>query len=255
VKVPEPAHHVAASYLATVDQEAPGLIEGLYLVGSVALDDFHPRTSDIDFVAVTDRPLDLAAVEALRRVHAQMAKRHPKPLFNGPYVTWEELAADPRHADPGAHVRGKGVVKTGVRAERHPVTWHTLARYGITLRGPHPCDIDIWTNRTGLAASMRQNLDEYWRPWHARSSRLLTRPGLATLTKWGPEWGVLGVSRLHYTLATGEITSKDGAGVYARTTFRDRWQKIIDECLRTAGPTGEHTWTVRRSASGAGTLR
>jgi Domain of unknown function (DUF4111) len=48
----------------------------------------------------------------------------------------------------------------------------------------------------------------------------------------GPVWGVLGVSRLHYTLATGAITSKDGAGCYARRTFDERWWRIIDECLR-----------------------
>jgi hypothetical protein len=41
-----------------------------------------------------------------------------------------------------------------------------------------------------------------------------------------------GAARLHYTLATGKITSKEGAGVYARETFPDRWHPIIDECLR-----------------------
>jgi hypothetical protein len=43
---------------------------------------------------------------------------------------------------------------------------------------------------------------------------------------------VLGVCRLHYTLATGRITSKEGAGVYALATFPPRWQRIIHECLR-----------------------
>jgi hypothetical protein len=41
-----------------------------------------------------------------------------------------------------------------------------------------------------------------------------------------------GVSRMHYTLATGAITSKHGAGLYARETFEPRWRRIIDECLR-----------------------
>ncbi len=52
------------------------------------------------------------------------------------------------------------------------------------------------------------------------------------MISWGPAWGVLGVSRLHYTLATGAIASKCGAGEYAREAFDPRWRHIIDECLR-----------------------
>jgi hypothetical protein len=45
-------------------------------------------------------------------------------------------------------------------------------------------------------------------------------------------WIVLGVSRLHYTLATGEICSKEAAGLYARQTFLERWHRVVDESLR-----------------------
>lgn len=47
---------VVDTYLRVVDEEAPGLVEGLYLVGSVALGEFRPHTSDVDFVAVTAEP-------------------------------------------------------------------------------------------------------------------------------------------------------------------------------------------------------
>ena len=41
------------TYLEIVDSCAPGLVEGLYVVGSYALGDRHEATSDIDIVAVT----------------------------------------------------------------------------------------------------------------------------------------------------------------------------------------------------------
>ncbi len=47
-----------------------------------------------------------------------------------------------------------------------------------------------------------------------------------------PMWGVLGISRLHYTLATGRIASKAAAGEYALKTFDPRWERIVAECLR-----------------------
>jgi hypothetical protein len=40
------------------------------------------------------------------------------------------------------------------------------------------------------------------------------------------------VTRLHYTLATEQITSKEGAGVYALDAFPDRWHHVVNECLR-----------------------
>ena len=45
---------VVNAYLRSIDEEAPGLIEGLYLTGSVALGEFRASTSDIDFLAVRD---------------------------------------------------------------------------------------------------------------------------------------------------------------------------------------------------------
>lgn len=46
-----------ATYLEVADRLEPGLVEGLYLQGSIALGDYRPGVSDIDFVAVTSRPL------------------------------------------------------------------------------------------------------------------------------------------------------------------------------------------------------
>ena len=43
------------TWLACHDRVAPGLIEGLYIVGSIALDDWRPG-SDIDLVAFTADP-------------------------------------------------------------------------------------------------------------------------------------------------------------------------------------------------------
>jgi hypothetical protein len=45
--------HITTAFLQVLDEEAPGLVTGLYLTGSVDLADFQPGASDIDFVAVT----------------------------------------------------------------------------------------------------------------------------------------------------------------------------------------------------------
>jgi hypothetical protein len=231
VAVPSVVQTVVDDYLGLVDARAPGLVRGLYLVGSVALDDFRPHASDIDFVAVADDPLSLDDIDTLREVHAALAARHRRPYFDGGYVTWRDLSGDPALARPGADAH-EGRLNPRPAGRCDPVAWHTLARHGVTMSGPRREDVTVWTDRAALSAWTRRNLDDYWRPWLRRSSRLWSWHGMACVHDWGPAWGVLGVSRLHYTLATGAITSKHGAGVYARDTFEPRWRRIVDECLR-----------------------
>jgi aminoglycoside adenylyltransferase-like protein len=107
-----------------------------------------------------------------------------------------------------------------------------VARHGVVCRGPAPADVDIWADPHTLAAWTLGNLDSYWRRLLDRASRLPSRWGLATLTPYTAVWVVTGVSRLHHTLATGEITSKEGARRYALEAFPERWQRVVRESLR-----------------------
>lgn len=226
--LPVAVSDAVGAYLLAVDAVDPDLVEGFYVIGSAALGDFRPGASDIDFVAVTAVPPTDKQVTALGRIHGRLPRR---PLLDGIYTTWLDLACDPGQAWPGPHAYGR---RFHPRCEhgRHPITWHSLTRHGAVIRGPKPAQIDIATDPAELTDWTRGNLDGYWRRWWQRSSRPLTPAGLACLTSWGPMWCVLGVSRLHYTLATGKIISKVAAGEYARATFKPRWHRIIDECLR-----------------------
>ena len=233
---------VTRTYLTEVDAMAPGLVEGLYLTGSAALGDFKTgspvtrwgpsgaSSSDIDFVAVTSQRVDDSLRATLAARHDALRRRHRRPFFNGIYVTWDDLRRDPARlsAYPAAH-GGRFTEETGPPT---PVLWHELADHGRSVRGPQVTSVGIWTDQDALRAWCRENLAGYWRRWLDRSSRLVDPRGLSALTHFGPAWGVLGVSRIDYTVSTGAITSKTGAGRHARMTFGPRWHRIVDECLR-----------------------
>ena len=220
---------VVAAYLEEVDREVPGLVEGFYLTGSVALGEFRARTSDVDFVAVTGPPLGTTALDALARAHARLRTRLPHPHLDGMYATWVDLAQDPAlrrgpHSHEGrfhAHARGPG----------DPVTWHVVAKHGVAFRGPAPAEVPIWTNAAVLAAWIQNNLDTYWRRLLHCAARPVDPWFVASHMAYGAVWIVLGTSRLHFTLATGDVCSKEAAGEYALRTFGDRWHRVVRESL------------------------
>lgn len=84
-----------SAYLHLADEKLPGRISGLYLVGSVALNDYRPGQSDIDFVAVSDTALLPSELDKLRQLHSELRRTMPRPTLDGVYVTWLDLQAAP----------------------------------------------------------------------------------------------------------------------------------------------------------------
>lgn len=251
-EIPEEVRRSTTLFLSTVDRAAPGLVTGFYLVGSVCFGDFHARgagrgrlstASDIDFVAVTDRRPDPVEISALAQAHATTVARFPKPHFDGSVLTWSDLAAGPDDCPDVPCAQESRFTEAG-RDGINPVTFCELARHGIALRGPEPSDVDVWADQDALRAFTVDNLSSYWRPWwekNRRTSALSLALGMSPLF---PVWAVLGVSRLHHLVATGELTSKTGAGRYAARQFDPRWQRIIAESLslRTGGAEGRRSY-------------
>ena len=197
----------AERFLMAVDAELPGLVTGLHVVGSAALDDFVPGRCDLDFVAVTGWRPDADALDRLADMHAAMASTDGAVL-DGTYVA----AAD---------WPGPGVEAPAVRAGRfearsryrdRPVDSLALAEHALTLRGPPPG----WWDVPGVDG------------WAAEALRSL-RPSAdaAEVDEF-----VLHACRLHYMLALRRIASKSEAGLYGLISFKERWRRIVDEALR-----------------------
>ena len=107
-----------------------------------------------------------------------------------------------------------------------------MARHGIPCRGPAPVDLRIWADPAALASWTLNNFDTYWRPLLRRARRVSDPWSITSFTSYGAVWVVLGVCRLHYTLATGQIGSKEAAGQYGIRTFPERWHLALNESLR-----------------------
>ncbi len=252
--LPAPAARVVRRYLDSLDRAVPGLLDGFYLVGSLALGAFRPGRSDIDFVATCSRapsPAELASLKTVHRrsyaeglVNAGASMSWPL-VCNGVFVRRAALALPPSEVVAlASQVSGRFTLAHGF--DCNPITWWTLANGGVTLRGPAAEDLGVHLDHEEMRRFTASNLVSYWQPW----ARAVAGRGPGS---WAPRlrqlhsrrlaaWGVLGTSRMHATISTGEVIAKERAGEYALETFGARWQPIIDEALS--------YWRDERSSSG-----
>lgn len=222
---PDQVRTLTSLHLDLADEVAPGLVEGLYLHGSLGFGEWYDGRSDVDFVAVTAARPDAATTARLRAVHERVGETFPRPSYDGLYVTWADLARPPADC-PDVPCTLAGEWRVG-RVDLNPVTWHELAWHGVHVRGPALDEVELWTDTEALRAYSAANLRDYW----AERVRLLRQHPDEAARPDIVEWFVLGVPRLHHAIVTGRLTSKDGAGHHAVATFGERWRPVVAEAL------------------------
>jgi hypothetical protein len=218
------------TYLEIVDSAAPGLVEGLYVVGSYALDDWQPGRSDIDIVAVMAEPATDEDFGALRTAHALLAERQPHPHIDGPYLAWGDLIAAPATGLHRPWALDAELHHDSECFEINPVTWYTLATYGVTVRGPVVDRLNIWQETEDRVRFVIDNLSTYWYQLAETVVEACEDPG-ASFDLSSFEWCALGALRLHYTAFTGDVTSKRGAGEYGVVVTPDYMHDTLRSAL------------------------
>jgi Nucleotidyltransferase domain len=229
------------TYLEIADSVHPGLVEGLYVVGSFALDDWVPGASDIDVVVVTAEPATDDDYGSLRTVHALLRAQQPMPHIDGPYLAWGDLVVEPAtglhrpwtlHGEPH---------HDGDCFEINPITWYTLATHGVTVRGPAPSTLGIPTDVEARIRFVVDNLQTYWSNLADDVAAVCMREPDRGFDAESFVWCALGSLRLHYTAFTGDVTSKRSAGTHGLRLAPERFHPMLHAALemRAAGEVGE----------------
>lgn len=228
-------------YLDDADRLLPHRVTACYVVGSVALDAYRPRRSDIDFVAVVEGELGASELCRLRLLHGlsglrsasramQQGRSPATGALNGVFIRAADMTRPVSEIIPLAfHIGTKfGIGRPA--SDVSPVAWNVLGERGLAVRGPAPQMLHLDAQPELLQSWNQANLDSYWRPWatavlRAPRARFQLRPRFWTA------WGVLGPPRLHHTIKTGAVISKESAGEYALDTFSSRWHPLIRDAI------------------------
>lgn len=137
----------------------------VWVAGSVASGDFAPASSDLDVVALLDRPVTAAERKALRTGHRRLAKFHPVARrLHCVYVPLDAVADANRTHLTWAHgeffQRPLNVV---ARVE--------LLHGAVVLHGRGPGGVVPPVPLAELQEYVRRDLEEYWLP-HTRRRRI-----------------------------------------------------------------------------------
>ncbi len=202
----------------------------LYVHGSLAMGDFAPERSDIDFLVVTASPLSSTSTHQLAAMHAQLRAQEPPWALRleGSYIPrmalWRYDPARTEH--PALQVNGTFGV------EHHGSDWiiqrYILRRYGIVIAGPPPNAFIAPVSQNELKRATENTLREWWAPMLTNPARLRDREYQA--------YAVLTMCRALYTLTYGDVTSKPQAARWAQSALPAQWHPLIHHALRWPHP-------------------
>ena len=224
-RIPEPVRPLLENYVSAIHKDLPGLMAGLYIVGSIALDGFNEQHSDIDFVAALGRSMSKADITRLREIHEILKKDFQKWELSGSYLPIQDLGRFKNEINPHPYYQDGRLHEAGYFGI-NSVTWWELKNQGITLLGQESADMPFTVDWDLLIAEMKENLNSYWVRWTRRPDRFVVM-----LSDWGIQWTVLGVLRQYYTLHENSITTKMKAAAYALSCLPGRWRPMIQEAM------------------------
>ena len=180
-----------------------GRVQGIWLYGSVVLDDFRLGWSDIDFIALTDGPISDKQAEQLLTLRQDMLEKAPGNPY---YRSFEGIVAD---RDEYASRSFSRLVYWGTSGQRvtdrhapDAFSRFELARYGRAVYGESPWPFPA-PDREELIRAVQAH-DDSIRKYAVHTDESLYSCG----------W-LLDIARCVYTLRFGDVIAKTRAGLWA----------------------------------------
>jgi hypothetical protein len=192
---------------------------GLYLGGSLALGDFNPHRSDIDFVAVTVDELPPEMIVALEEMHTRLWATGTTwaRKLDGSYVPQQIFRHWTAAHPPCPFVEEDSFYITNQGSA--VIQRHIIHQYGVVVAEPTPHALLDPVDAEELRSALRDSLEKWWRP-------LLDDPAWVQQSQKQP-FAILTMCRTLYTLEHGVVASKPVAAQWCQQAIGKPWAALI----------------------------
>lgn len=209
--------------------EALGLVDALWVGGSLATGDYVPGVSDLDLVAVTSRRLEGDRLEQVAQLHEDLDAGVAAGMDLGCQYAERRRLLDIAIEHP-TWTHGEMIDRTVSRVTRAELVLH-----GYSVLGPPPDELLPPVTPDDVREAARAELAGYW-------SYAAGRPGMFWRLPVMVDVGLTAMARGRHALATGELLTKTAAIERARAPL---WLK---DDLR-ARRRGDHVASPRLRAA------
>jgi len=204
---------------------------GMYLYGSLSSGDFHPESSDIDFLVLTTDILSDAKVSELEAMHNRIWATSLKwaSKLEGAYVPKDLIRRHVPDGEPCPTVN-EGKFYVASLGSDWIIQRHIIREYGVALGGPDPKTLIDPVTADDIRSAVSDVLHEWWFP-------MLDDP--SWLRDHGSEYhafAILTMCRALHALEHGAIVSKPSAAKWAQTRLGDRWRDVIEQSIPAQKP-------------------
>lgn len=230
IVLPVPADKILSDFIDKIFKIQPLFIDGIYLTGSLSMNDFYSNKSDIDFLVLCKELPGSEIGAQLKHIHKTIQKRFPKPDLSGCYLTAESIRTeDVENIKVLSYHRGSIHYRN---FEMAPVSLWELKTNAFTLYGEKSANLPVYVKPDVLYKFLYENINSYWSKWVKGHRAFLRYRLLLFVFPRLTEWVLLGVARQLYTLQTGKIASKTEAGKYCLKILPGKFHPIIKDAIR-----------------------
>jgi hypothetical protein len=197
---------------------------GLYLHGSLALGDFDPGHSDIDFVVVTTRELPLKLISDLEAMHSRIKDSGLEwaKKLEGTYISKKALLRYNPDDAPHPHINEQKFFVARDKIDS-VINRHILRECGVAVAGPPIRPLIAPVSPDELREAVVLGIRNAWTP-RLKEPEWLVPPG-------HQPYLVVTCCRALYTVKFGTVTSKPVSVRWALTALDKQWTNLIETAM------------------------
>lgn len=195
---------------------------GIYLHGSLALGDFDPQTSDVDFMVVVKEKLTDEQVEQIQKMHQGLIDSDQKwgKKLEGSYLTLEQLKSEEPPFEPRPYLNEKNFYPAADYGYEWVLEKYAVREKGIVLVGEEPKNIIDRVEVDDVLKAVKRIFEENWEPMLLDPQKLEN--------DWYRPYAILTLCRIMYAIEKGKVGSKQEAAGWVMENFGDRWRDVVD---------------------------